>query len=102
MGSNKKPLLSFSPLLSIITTALFFVGLTLTMAMIPSSSFVVVFADGTQRMASPHHGFVSTTTDDDSVSFNIPISRDKEDGGGQGEDDEKDEDDEREGEDNAR
>ena len=102
MGSNKKPLLSFSPLLSIITTALFFVGLTLTMAMIPSSSFVVVFADGTQRMASPHHDFVSTT-DDDSVSFNIPISREKEDrGGGQGEDDEKNEDDEREGEDNAR
>jgi hypothetical protein len=100
---RKKPPLSFSPLLSIITTALFFVGLTLmTMAMIPSSSFVVVFAaDGTQRMASPHHGFVSTTGDD-GISFNIPISREEEDGGGQGEDDEKDEDDEREGEDNAR
>jgi hypothetical protein len=97
LGSKKKPPLSFSPLLSIITTALFFVGLTLTMAMIPSSSFVVVFAaDGTQQMASPpRHGFVSTTGDD-SISSNIPISTEEEDGGGLGEE----EDDERE--DNAR
>jgi hypothetical protein len=93
---RKKPPLSLLPLLSIFTTALFFVGLTLmTMAMTLSSSFVVVFADDTQRMASPHHGFVSTTGDD-GISFDIPISREEENGGGRGEDDE------REGEDNAR
>src|SRR5215204_19783 len=56
----------------------------------PSSSFVVIFADGTQRMASPRHGFVSTTGD--GVSFNIPISTEEEDGGGRGEDDEREED----------
>src|SRR5215204_2203504 len=60
------------------------------MAMIPSSSFVVIFADGTQRMASPRHGFVSTTGD--GVSFNISISTEEEDGGGRGEDDEREED----------
>src|SRR5215211_1184995 len=60
------------------------------MTMIPSSSFVVIFADGTQRMASPRHGFVSTTGD--GVSFNIPISTEEEDGGGRGEDDEREED----------
>ena len=98
MRLRKKPPLSFSPLLSIFTTALFFVGLTLTMVMIPSSSFVVIFADGTQQMASPRHGFVSTTGDD-SISFNIPISTEEEDGGGRGEE----EDNERGGEeDNAR
>ena len=98
MRLRKKPPLSFSPLSSILTTALFFVGLTLTMVMIPSSSFVVIFADGTQQMASPRHGFVSTTGDD-SISFNIPISTEEEDGGGRGEE----EDDERGGEeDNAR
>jgi hypothetical protein len=49
-------------------------------------------------MASPRHGFVSTTGDD-SISFNIPISTEEEDGGGRGEE----EDNERGGEeDNAR
>jgi hypothetical protein len=107
--SRKKPPLTFSSLLSIFTTALFFVGLTLTMAMTLSSSFVVIVfaADGTQRTASPRHGFISTattttttTTTDDGISFNIPISAEEEDGGGegQGEDDE----DERGEEDNAR
>jgi hypothetical protein len=94
---RKKPPLSSSPLIWTFATALFFVGLTLTMAMTPSSSsFVVVFADGTQQMASPpRHGFV--TTIGDGVSFDMPIStEEEEDEGGRGE-----EDDERE-EDNAR
>jgi hypothetical protein len=94
---RKKPSLSSSPLIWTFATALLFVGLTLTMAMTPSSSsFVVVFADGTQQMASPpRHGFV--TTIGDGVSFDMPIStEEEEDEGGRGE-----EDDERE-EDNAR
>jgi hypothetical protein len=94
---RKKPPLSSSPLIWTFATALLFVGLTLTMAMTPSSSsFVVVFADGTQQMASPpRHGFV--TTIGDGVSFDMPIStEEEEDEGGRGE-----EDDERE-EDNAR
>jgi hypothetical protein len=63
------------------------------MAMTLSSSFAVVFADGTQQMASPRHGFVSTTSDD-GISFDIPISteEDDEEGGGGEEDDEREED----------
>ena len=59
------------------------------MAMTLSSSFVVIVfaADGTQQMASPRHSFVSTTGDD-GISFDIPITKEEEeeDGGGGEED----------------
>ncbi|HEU4447602.1 MAG TPA: hypothetical protein VFR94_23210, partial [Nitrososphaeraceae archaeon] len=67
----KKPL-SSSPLSRLFATALFFVGLTLTM--IPPSS-VIAFADSAQGTASSNYHFITTST---AVS-SIPLSIEDED-----------------------
>ena len=71
MRSSKKPL-SSSPLSQLFATALFFVGLTLTM--IPPSS-VIAFADAAQGTASSNYHFITTST---AVS-SIPLSIEDED-----------------------
>jgi hypothetical protein len=76
----KKPL-SSSPLSRLFATALFFVGLTLTM--IPPSS-VIAFADAAQGTASSNYHFITTS---DTVS-SIPLSIEDED---ETEEDEEDE-----------
>ena len=80
MRSSKKPL-SSSPLSQLFATALFFVGLTLTM--IPPSS-VIAFADAAQGTASSNYHFITTS---DTVS-SIPLSIEDED---ETEEDEEDE-----------
>ena len=80
MRSSKKPL-SSSPLSQLFATALFLVGLTLTM--IPPSS-VIAFADAAQGTASSNYHFITTS---DTVS-SIPLSIEDED---ETEEDEEDE-----------
>src|SRR5215212_677326 len=84
MRSRKKPL-SYSSLSQLFATALFFIGLTLTM--IPLSS-VIVFADDAQGTASSDYGFITTSA---AVS-SIPSSIGDEDETEEEDDDENDED----------
>src|SRR5215217_2047823 len=92
MRSRKKPL-SYSSLSQLFATALFFIGLTLTI--IPPSS-VIVFADDAQGTASSDYGFITTSA---AVS-SIPSSIGDEDETEEEEEEDDDDDDENdEGED---
>src|SRR5215208_1008538 len=71
MRSRKKPL-SYSSLSQLFATALFFIGLTLTM--IPPSS-VIVFADDAQGTASSDYGFITNSA---AVSSTTPSIREDE------------------------
>src|SRR5215210_7730607 len=86
MRSRKKPL-SSSPLSRLLATALFFIGLTLTIT--PPSS-VIVFADDAQGTASSDYDFITTSA---AVS-SIPLSIEDEDDEDETEDDEDDTEDE--------
>src|SRR5215213_5710901 len=84
MRSRKKPL-SSSPLSRLLATALFFIGLTLTMT--PPSS-VIVFADDAQGIASSDYDFITTSA----AISSIPLSIEDEDDEDETEDeDEEDE-----------
>src|SRR5215213_10167266 len=67
MRSRKKPL-SYSSLSQLFATALFFIGLTLTI--IPPSS-VIVFADDAQGTASSDYGFITTSAAVSSIPSSI-------------------------------
>src|SRR5215208_4931137 len=67
MRSRKKPL-SYSSLSQLFATALFFIGLTLTM--IPPSS-VIVFADDAQGTASSDYGFITNSAAVSSIPSSI-------------------------------
>ena len=72
MRSRKKPLSSL-PLSRLFATALFFIGLTLTMA---PPSFAIVFADDTQGTASSGYDFI--TANAEATSIPISIEEDEE------------------------
>src|SRR5215210_6748401 len=85
MRSRKKPL-SSSPLSRLLATALFFIGLTLTMT--PPSS-VIVFADDAQGTASSDYDFITTSAAVSSIPLSIEDEDETED-----EDEDQDEEDE--------
>src|SRR5215210_1816011 len=87
MRSRKKPL-SSSALPRLFTTALFFIGLTLTMAPPPSS--VIVFADDAQGTASSDYGFITTSA----AISSIPASIEDEDETEEDDDDDENDEDE--------
>src|SRR5215212_1824734 len=94
MRSRKKPL-SYSSLSQLFATALFFIGLTLTM--IPPSS-VIVFADDAQGTASSDYGFITTSAAVSSIPSSIgdedeteEEDDDDDDGNDEGEDETQDE-----------
>ena len=84
MRSRKKPL-SYSSLSQLFATALFFIGLALTM--IPPSS-VIVFADDAQGTTSSDYGFITTSA----AISSIPSSIEDEDETEEDDDYENDED----------
>jgi hypothetical protein len=68
MRSRKKPL-SYFPLSQLLVTALFFIGLTLTMT--PPPLFVNVFADDAQGTAPSDYDFITTSA---AAVSSIPLS----------------------------
>src|SRR5215213_9571162 len=85
MRSRKKPL-SYSSLSQLFATALFFIGLTLTMT---SPSSVIVSADDAQGTASSDYGFITTSAAVSSIPLSIEDEDETED-----EDEDQDEEDE--------
>ena len=76
MRSSKKPL-SSSSLSRLFATALFFIGLTLTMTPPPSS--VIVLADDAQGTVSSDYHFITTSAVVSSISLSIEDEDETED-----------------------
>src|SRR5919106_5870517 len=76
MRSSKKPL-SSSSLSRLFDTALFFIGLALTMTPPPSS--VIVLADDAQGTASSDYHFITTSAVVSSISLSIEDEDETED-----------------------
>src|SRR5919112_3571666 len=85
MRSRKKPL-SSSPLSRLLATALFFIGLTLTMT--PPSS-VIVFADDAQGTASSDYDFITTSAAVSSIPLPIEDEDDEDETEDEAEDEEE-------------
>src|SRR5215208_3508042 len=94
MRSRKKPL-SYTSLSQLFATALFFIGLALTMTH-PSS--VIVFADDAQGTASSDYGFITTSAAVSSIPSSIGDEDETEEEEEEEDDDDDDENDEGEDE----